>query len=118
MENNKSVTAVKNLTEKTCQSCGASTVPLAGERLEELLAQVPQWKLADNNTKIVRTYKFADWAGAAHFSNRVAELADRQGHHPEIHLSWGKVVVELSTHKIKGLSENDFILATKIDKMN
>src|ERR1035437_1078242 len=109
MERSKNETAVKDLTDKSCQPCAASATPLSGERLDEMLAQVPQWKLADNNTKIVCTYKFADWAGAADFSNRVAELADRQGHHPEIHLSWGKVVVELSTHKIKGLSDNDFI---------
>lgn len=107
----------RELAQAKCEPCTAGTKPLEGERLEELLASVSQWQLADNSKMISRTFKFADWGGAAQFVDRVAQLSDQQGHHPEIHLSWGKVLIELSTHKIHGLSENDVILAAKIDQM-
>lgn len=107
----------KDLTKATCEPCTAGKTPLAGEQLDEMMAKVSQWQLADDRKMIRRTYKFADWAGAAQFVDRVALLSDQQGHHPDIHLSWGKVVIELTTHKIGGLSENDFILAAKIEQM-
>ncbi len=117
MDKSSTGTAVSDLGRKQCQPCAAGTAALSGERLQEMLAQVPQWQCVENSTKITRTYKFADWGGAADFACRVADLADREGHHPDIHLSWGKVTIDLTTHKIKGLSENDFILAVKIDQM-
>lgn len=112
----KTAMDVDLLSEKTCQPCTAESKPLSGEHLDEMLAQVPGWACQDDK-KISRLFRFADWAGAADFANRVAELAQSEGHHPDIHLSWGKVTVECYTHKIKGLSENDFILASKVNQL-
>ncbi len=105
------------LVKLECEPCSAGTPALEGEKLEQYLAMVEDWQCQDGCKKITKTYKFADWAGAADFVNRVAMLADQQGHHPDILLTWGKVEVTCSTHKIGGLSENDFILASKIDAM-
>ena len=108
--------AVGILSEKTCAPCAGGTRPIDGEQLDEMLALCPGWHTTDGN-KITKEYKFADWKGAADFCYRVADLAEQEGHHPDIHLYYGKVVIECSTHKVKGLSENDFILAAKIDRM-
>jgi 4a-hydroxytetrahydrobiopterin dehydratase len=87
------------------------------DEVEPYMKQLdPGWQVVDTQ-KIVRTFGFADFAGALAFTNRVGELAEHQGHHPDIHLSWGKVTVELWTHKIGGLHLNDFILAAMIDRL-
>ena len=115
----KSATATveTELSQKKCVPCRTSVMPVSGERLEELLAQVPNWHRSEDGRTITRTFKFADWAGSADYAFRCAELAEEEGHHPDIHLYWGKVTMVLTTHKIKGLSENDFILATKFDQL-
>jgi 4a-hydroxytetrahydrobiopterin dehydratase len=78
-----------------------------------MMPQVPGWQLEEN--KLTRRFKFRDFMEAMAFVNRVAELSEAEGHHPDIHISWNKVRLELTTHAIKGLSENDFIMAAKIN---
>jgi 4a-hydroxytetrahydrobiopterin dehydratase len=89
---------------------------LAGKELEALAEQVPQWKVVDGH-HLTRAFKFADFAQALAFVNKVGAIAEEQGHHPDILLAWGKAEVTTWTHKINGLTESDFILAAKIDKV-
>ncbi|MEN6371704.1 MAG: 4a-hydroxytetrahydrobiopterin dehydratase [Armatimonadota bacterium] len=100
--------------EKTIPSrAGAS--PMHSEDAEDLAMQVPEWIMEDN--KIVREFKLKDFKSAIDFVNDVADIAETEDHHPDICISYNKVKLELSTHKIGGLSRNDFILAAKIDKL-
>lgn len=107
--------ATSYLTQKHCKPCEGGTPPLAGAQLGEMLGKVQGWELVEGK-KIVKGFKFPDFKAALAFVNRVGGLAEQEGHHPDIFLSWGKVRVELSTHAVKGLSENDFIMAAKIDQ--
>jgi 4a-hydroxytetrahydrobiopterin dehydratase len=100
------------LVQKHCVPCEAGTPPLTKEEAEALLEQVPGWQLEEN--KLTRRFKFRDFKEAMAFVNRVADLAEEEGHHPDIYISWNRVRLDLTTHAIKGLSENDFILAAKI----
>jgi len=104
------------LASKTCASCRGDVPPLAGKELESLAKQVPQWKVVDGH-HITRAFAFPDFRQALAFVNRVGELAEREGHHPDILLSWGKAEITTWTHKVNGLTESDFILAAKIDKL-
>ena len=117
MATSSTSTITPYLAAKKCLACEAEITAIEGEHLNEMLAMVSGWTLSDDGKTISRTYKFADWSGAAQFSDRVAQLADQEGHHPDIHLSWGRVKINLSTHRVHGLTENDFILAAKIDRM-
>lgn len=81
----------------------------------DYIAENPDWILDDTSTKISKEFKFSDFIGAINFVNLVADIAEEEGHHPDIHIFYNKVRLELSTHAIGGLSENDFILAAKID---
>jgi 4a-hydroxytetrahydrobiopterin dehydratase len=90
--------------------------PLAGKELEALAKQVPEWKVV-NGHHIARKFAFPDFRQALEFVNKVGEIAEQQGHHPDILLSWGKAEITTWTHKIDGLTESDFILAAKIDKL-
>jgi len=105
-----------DLSAKHCKPCESGTAALSGQPLQELMKQVQGWELIEDK-KLTKTFKFADFRKALDFTNRVGEAAEAEGHHPDIFLSWGKVKVELSTHKVKGLSENDFILASRIDEL-
>ncbi len=100
---------------KKCTPCEGETKPLSMEQVRKLGEQIPDWKIEDKH--IEKTFTFADFAQAIDFANKIAKVAEEENHHPELHISWGKVRVELYTHKIGGLSENDFILAAKIDKL-
>jgi len=104
------------LASKTCVPCRGGVPPLAGKELEALAKQVPQWEVV-NDHHIKRTFNFPDFLQALAFVNKVGEIAEAQGHHPDILLSWGKAEVTTWTHKIDGLTESDFILAAKIDKL-
>ena len=104
------------LATKTCVPCRGGTPPLQGTELENLRMQVPDWKVVDEH-HILREFKFRNFREALAFVNRVGELAEEQGHHPDIFLAWGKVQVTLWTHKIDGLTESDFIMAAKIDRL-
>ncbi len=88
---------------------------MSREEAEALLEKVEGWKLKEN--KIQRTYRFKDFKESMKFVNRVADLAEEEGHHPDIAISWNKVTLTLTTHAISGLSQNDFILAAKINKI-
>ncbi len=87
------------------------------DEVKRHLLEIPEWKLSADHKKIYREFKFKDFVRAIEFVNKVAELAEYEGHHPDVHIHYNKVVLELWTHDIGGLSENDFILASKIDKL-
>jgi 4a-hydroxytetrahydrobiopterin dehydratase len=91
--------------------------PLRGEALENMKAQVPGWEVVDGH-HLFRSYAFPDFRTALDFVNRVGATAEEQGHHPDIYLSWGKAGIKIWTHKIDGLTESDFILAAKIDRLH
>ncbi len=104
-----------NLLNKKCVPCEGGTPPLTAEEIEKYLPEVSDWEVLEDK-KINREFKFKDFKEAMAFVNKVADLAESEGHHPDICLhSWNKVRLELSTHAIGGLSENDFILAAKIN---
>lgn len=84
---------------------------------EKLINEVPGWSLDDNGLQISREFSFKDFKEALAFINKVGELAESEGHHPDIHNFWNRVRLDLSTHAVKGLSENDFILAAKINEI-
>ena len=108
---------MSSLASKTCVPCRGGVPPLQGAELDALHQQVPQWKVI-NQHHITRLFTFPDFKQALDFVNRVGELAESQGHHPDILLTWGKAEVTLWTHKINGLTESDFIMAAKIDGLN
>jgi 4a-hydroxytetrahydrobiopterin dehydratase len=105
-----------DLASKTCVPCRGNVPPLAGKDLDALASQVSEWKVVDGH-HISREFKFPDFVQALAFVNKVGAIAEEQGHHPDILLSWGKASVTTWTHKINGLTESDFILAAKIDKI-
>ncbi|MBI4129040.1 MAG: 4a-hydroxytetrahydrobiopterin dehydratase [Parcubacteria group bacterium] len=105
------------LAQKRCVPCEGGTVPLFRPATEELLQHVTGWLLSTDGKKISKEFKFKNFAEALAFTNKVGEIAESEGHHPDLSLGWGYVRVELTTHAIGGLSENDFILAAKIDKI-
>ncbi|MGB8988810.1 MAG: 4a-hydroxytetrahydrobiopterin dehydratase [Candidatus Sulfotelmatobacter sp.] len=106
----------EQLADKKCVPCRGGTPPLKGKDLKDLHKIVPQWNVVDEH-HITREYKFPDFAQALEFVNRVGALAEEQGHHPDILLAWGKVGITLWTHKVDGLTESDFIMAAKIDRV-
>jgi 4a-hydroxytetrahydrobiopterin dehydratase len=106
-----------SLAHRKCVPCQGGTPPLKGEALDPLRAQLdPAWELIEEH-HLARSFKFRNFAEAMAFVNKVGAVAEEQGHHPDIHLAWGKVRIETFTHKIGGLSESDFILAAKIDRL-
>jgi len=107
---------MSDLARKQCVPCRGGVPPLSGKDLENLAKQVPQWKVI-NAHHITRAFVFPDFRQALTFVNQVGEIAEAQGHHPDILLSWGKAEVTTWTHKIDGLTESDFILAAKIDEL-
>lgn len=88
---------------------------MAGEDINRLLGQLEGWSV-EGGHHLTKTYEFPDFARALAFVNRVGAIAEEQGHHPDVHLAWGRVRLGLWTHKINGLSESDFILAARIDQ--
>lgn len=103
------------IAEHKCEPYSVGTPPLAKEESQELLKETPEWTLKDN--AIEREFKFKDFREAVNFVNEVADIAEQEGHHPDIYIYYNKVRLELSTHKIGGLSRNDFILAAKVDRL-
>ena len=103
--------------EKTCTPCRGDVPPLTHNEAQRLQAQAPDWELADDAHHIKRTFRFRDFGEALDFVQKVGVLAETEGHHPDISFGWGYVTVSLSTKKIKGLHENDFIMASKIDRV-
>ncbi len=107
---------MSELASKNCVPCRGGIPPLKGEALQTLEKQVAGWAVVDEH-HLTKTFKFPDFRQALGFVNRVGELAEQQGHHPDIYLAWGKVEIKIWTHKINGLTESDFILAAKIDQL-
>ena len=107
---------VKDLSKKHCVPCEGGVPPLSREDAQPYLAQVPRWEISEDGKRISRTWSCKDFRAACAFVNAVAEIAEREQHHPDIHLeNYRRVRIDLSTHAIHGLSENDFILAAKIE---
>ncbi len=104
------------LADKQCVPCKGGVPPLRGNELAKLQADLPQWTVT-NEHHLHREFRFPDFKQALEFVNRVGEIAEKQGHHPDILLKWGKVEITLWTHKIDGLTESDFIMAAKIEKL-
>ncbi len=105
------------LDKKSCIPCRGGVEPLTGEALQEYAALLDErWEVVEEH-HLHRDYKFADFRQALDFVNRVGELAEAEGHHPDLSLAYGKVGIALWTHKIDGLHQNDFILAAKIDRL-
>ncbi len=105
-----------DLAEKTCVPCKGGIPPLRGAELEELARQVPGWEVVDEH-HLRREFRFKNFRETLTFVNRVGELAEEQGHHPDISFGWGRAEIEVFTHKIDGLTESDFVLAAKIDRL-
>ncbi len=108
-----------SLADKTCVPCRGGVPPLKGDELSAMhrqLREFANWNVVDEH-QLVRSYKFPDFKLALGFVNRVGALAEEQGHHPDILLGWGKVEITTWTHAVDGLTESDFILAAKIDKL-
>jgi 4a-hydroxytetrahydrobiopterin dehydratase len=104
------------LAKRKCVPCEGGIEPLTIEQAEPMLSQLAQgWHIEGN--KIVREFKFRDFVAAMKFVKQVAEIAEQEGHHPDIHISWNRVRMELTTHAIGGLSDNDFIVAAKMDEL-
>ncbi len=105
------------LAEKECVPCKGGVLPLKGDRLANLANQLDNgWGIVGEH-HLEKEYKFKDFREALAFTNRVGDLAEAQGHHPDIYLAWGRVRLTVWTHKIDGLTESDFVLAAKADKL-
>ncbi len=105
------------LATRTCVPCRGGVPPLAPEKAERYLAEAPGWSLSDDATRIDRRFKLKNFAEAQALAVRIGGLAEEEGHHPDICYGWGYCRVELQTHKIKGLHQNDFIMAAKINRL-
>ena len=107
----------RELTSMKCFPCRGGIPPLQSDKIEKMMNIVEGWKLESGPDKITKKYKFKNFKEAMHFVNKVADIAETEGHHPDISISWNKVTLTLWTHAINGLHENDFIMAAKIDEM-
>ena len=101
--------------EQHCVPCRGGVPPLQGEALIPYKEQLPGWKIVEEH-HISKSFLFPDFKTALDFVNRVGAVAEQEGHHPDLCLAWGKVDAQIYTHKIRGLTGSDFILAAKIDK--
>lgn len=108
---------MSELTAKTCTPCQGGVSPMEKAEAEKYLKDVSGWELRENATKIEKTFKFKDYKQTFDFVKQVADLAETEDHHPDIFFGYGTCRVEIQTHKIGGLHENDFILAAKINEV-
>ena len=110
--------AESDLTRKHCMACEGGVPPLDPGQVRDYLRAVPGWRLTEDGRRIRRDWKVKDFAAGLDFLQRVGQLAEQEDHHPDLHLTgYRHLALELSTHAIGGLSENDFILAAKIDQL-
>ncbi|MBI3331823.1 4a-hydroxytetrahydrobiopterin dehydratase [Candidatus Peregrinibacteria bacterium] len=107
----------KSLLDKKCVPCEGGVPPLIPAEVKKFLSETPEWEVIEENDKISRMFKFKNFVEAMKFVNKVADLAEAENHHPDFDVSYSKVTLTLWTHAIGGLSENDFILAAKIDQL-
>ena len=106
---------MSGLAAKHCVPCKGGVPPLKAQALRDLAKQLGGgWRVVDEH-HLEKSYAFPDFKAALAFTNRVGEIAEREGHHPDVHLAWGKVTLTIWTHKIGGLTESDFILAARVD---
>lgn len=110
---------MSSLSNQQCEACHADAPKVSDDELKQLLSQIPDWvpQVRDNVMMLEREYKFKNFKQAWAFSNKVAELAEEEFHHPSILLEWGKVTITWWTHAIGGLHKNDFICAAKTDAL-
>ena len=108
---------MSELASRQCVPCRGGVPPLNSEEISKLSPQLRDWEVV-NDHHLAKSYKFANFAEAQQFVNRVGDLAEEQGHHPDICFCWGRADISIWTHKINGLTESDFILAAKIDKLS
>lgn len=108
----------EQLTDKKCEPCEGKVSPFTKDEAAEYLKEVPEWNLSQDGKVISRQYTMKNFMAAIELTEKVAELAEQEQHHPDIHLTgYRNLKIDLSTHKIGGLSENDFILAAKINRL-
>jgi 4a-hydroxytetrahydrobiopterin dehydratase len=113
-----SATAAQELASKHCRPCEGGVPALNGAEVHEHLLTLPNWKLTSDGQRIRREWRVKDFLAGLDFFNRVGQLAEKENHHPDLHLvGYRNVAIELWTHALGGLSENDFILAAKIDTL-
>ncbi len=106
------------LTEKHCQACEGGVPPLDSDAIHQYKQQLKtEWDVTNDSKWISRAYKFKNFKQTMDFANKVTEVAESEQHHPDLYITYGKCIVHLSTHAIGGLSENDFIVAAKIDEI-
>lgn len=108
-----------SLAEQHCAVCSPDTPTLSRDRAQELLGQIPGWAMTEIEGKVnlTRTVRFKGFMPGVELVNRIAALAEEEGHHPDLHLSYGSLKIDLTTHAAGGLTDNDFILAAKIDQL-
>ncbi len=102
------------LSQKSCIPCQGGILALTREQAQELLSQTPGWTLADDSLSIYRRFSFKNFVEAMEFAQKIGSLAEHEGHHPVMTIGWGFCLVIFKTSKIKGLHENDFIMAAKV----
>jgi 4a-hydroxytetrahydrobiopterin dehydratase len=107
---------MESLSSKHCVPCHGGVPRLVGEEIEPLLRQLDGWRVVEEH-HLLKDYKFTNFADALSFVNRVGQVAEQEGHHPDINFGWGYAQIKIYTHAIDGLSESDFILAAKIDEV-
>ena len=107
---------VTNLADKKCVPCRGGTPPLTPEEIAPLLAQLDGWRVEDSK-KLIKSFGFKNFAQAVEFVNAITAVAEAEQHHPDLYVRWGEIRVYLWTHKIDGLSESDFVMAAKIDRL-
>ena len=105
------------LSDLKCKPCSGTTPKLSLNEIQKKLSEIYEWQLNDNKEMIFKKFKYKNFKKALHFTNLVGDLAEEEGHHPDMSLGWGYCLIMIHTHAIKGLSINDFILASKIDQI-
>jgi 4a-hydroxytetrahydrobiopterin dehydratase len=107
------------LTKSACVPCRGGVPTLADAEIAALLPDVPGWRVEEEDgiKRLVREFKLADFVQAMALAGKIGDLAEVEGHHPDLHVGWGRLKVEIWTHKIRGLHRNDFILAAKVNEL-
>ena len=110
------MTSASELAQRHCVPCEGGTPPMARAQFEPLLKQLDGWQVVEDK-KLSKSFRFGNFVEAVDFVNKITPVAEAEGHHPDLFVRWGAVRVELWTHAVGGLSENDFIMAAKIDEL-
>ena len=105
------------LASNKCEPCRGGVSPVSREEAEGLLPEIPGWELDEEATKIRRTFRFRNFVEAMEFARKVGDVAEGEGHHPDLTVGWGYCTVVFQTHKIRGLHRNDFIMAAKVNSV-